>query len=84
MSWHTPNTKTRNKRRGALLDVDKALLNLDDVAQREYEPQRIVAQRGQAPNRRLLVRWRGYPPSAATWESEASMQGKRVLTEWDS
>jgi hypothetical protein len=64
--------------------VDKALLNLDDVAQRKYEPQRIVAERGQAPNRRLLVRWRGYPPSAATWESEASMQGKRVLTEWDS
>jgi transposase InsO family protein len=65
-------------------NVDKALLNLDDVAQREYEPQRIVAERGQAPKRRLLVRWRGYPPSAATWESEASMQGKRVLTEWDS
>jgi transposase InsO family protein len=65
-------------------NVDKALLNLDDVAQREYEPQRIVAERGQAPKRRLLVRWRGYPPSAATWESEASMKGKRVLTEWDS
>ena len=64
--------------------VDKALLNLDDVAQREYEPQRIVAERGQAPNRRLLVRWRGYPPSAATWESETSMQGNEVLTEWDS
>ena len=59
-------------------DVDKALLNLDDVAQREYEPQRIVAERGQPPNHHLLVRWRGYPPSAATWESEASMQGTRT------
>ena len=57
---------------------------IDDVAQREYEPQRIVAERGQTPSRRLLVRWRGYPPSAATWESEASMVGKDVLTEWDS
>ena len=28
-------------------NVDKALLNLDDVAQREYEPQRIVAERSE-------------------------------------
>ena len=64
--------------------LDTALLNLDDVQARQYEPQRIVAERGQAPNRRLLVRWRGYPPSAATWEPEASMAGQRVLTEWDA
>ena len=64
--------------------LDKSLLNLDDVQARQYEPQRIVAERGQAPNRRLLVRWRGYPPSAATWEPEASIAGQRVLTEWDS
>jgi hypothetical protein len=63
---------------------DVALFNLEREDEREYRPQRIVEERGNAPNRELLIRWKGYPPSAATWEKEGSEAVQAVLGEWDA
>jgi hypothetical protein len=63
---------------------DAALFNLELEDERDYRPQRIVEERGQAPNREFLIRWKGYPPSAATWEKETSDAAQAVIGEWDA
>jgi transposase InsO family protein len=60
----------------------RALTDLDDTSNREYVPQRIVAERQRAAGRELLVRWKGYRASEATWTPEAELVGTDVLAKW--
>jgi hypothetical protein len=62
----------------------RALTDLEDTANREYAPQRIVAERQRAAGRELLVRWKGYRASEATWTPEAELVGTDVLGKWDA
>jgi hypothetical protein len=62
----------------------RALTDLSDTANREYTPQRIVAERQRAAGRELLVRWKGYRASEATWTPEAELVGTDVLDKWDA
>jgi transposase InsO family protein len=62
----------------------RALTDLGDTSNREYAPQRIVAERQRAAGRELLVRWKGYRASEATWTPEAELAGTDVLDKWDA
>eukprot|EP01049_Picozoa_sp_SAG25_P011579 SAG25_NODE_1436_length_3023_cov_2.872093_2_plen_408_part_00 len=58
------------------------LLQLDDTANRDYVPLRIMDERRRGPGRQYLVRWKGYPASEATWTPESALLGTNVLAKW--
>jgi len=40
----------------------------------EYEVEDIIDHRGSRHRRQYLVKWRGYPPSEATWETKTNLK----------
>ncbi|POM65284.1 Pol protein [Phytophthora palmivora] len=56
-----PRTQTRARAPPALLDQNVEL---------HYHVERVVRERWSSGKRQLLVKWRGYPSSQNTWESE--------------
>eukprot|EP01049_Picozoa_sp_SAG25_P009344 SAG25_NODE_918_length_4772_cov_1.806120_4_plen_442_part_00 len=61
--------------------VPKQMAQLDET--REYVPQKIVAERQRAAGRELLVRWKGFRASEATWTPEIELAGTPALLRWD-
>ena len=47
----------------------------------EWEVQSIMAHRYNGKRRQYLVRWKGYPSSEATWESESSLKNASEILE---
>ena len=47
----------------------------DTNGAKEYEVERIVAQRGRGAATRFLVYWKGYPLEEATWEPREGVAG---------
>ena len=48
-----------------------------------YEVEFILDQRGSPGNREYLVKWKGFPREAATWEPEKNLEGcKQLLREF--
>jgi hypothetical protein len=63
--------------------VPKQMAQLDETSEREYVPQKIVAERQRAAGRELLVRWKGFRASEATWTPEIELAGTPALLRWD-
>jgi hypothetical protein len=47
---------------------------LDDNGQKEWEVEKVLAQRGTGRGRRYLVKWKGWPLWEASWQTEEDLK----------
>ena len=46
----------------------------DDDGRPSYEVEFILGKRGEGPDKEYLVKWKGCPEEAATWEPESNLE----------